>query len=148
MKMSKTAEYSVRILSFMAVDETKLYNAEMLCHYLEIPFRYLRKQLTRLVKSGLLVSRQGKNGGYKISRPIKEISLWEIIEVTEGVQNQHECLLGFDNCVFGSKCSLHEKWATVQNAINEMLKSTTLAELKEAGFYRFNIQHNLLTKNV
>ncbi len=148
MNFSKTTEYSLRILSFMAVDETKLYNAEMLSSCLEIPFRYLRKQLTRLVKSGLLVSRQGKRGGYRISRPIKEISLWDIIGATEGVLNQHECLLGFDNCVFGSKCSLHEKWAAVQDVINEMLKNTTLAELKETGSHRFIIQHNLLTKNV
>ncbi len=149
MNFSKTTEYSLRILSFMAIDEKKMYNAEMLCNCLEIPFRYLRKQLTKLVKSGLLISCQGKRGGYQISRPIEDISLWEIIEATEKVQNQHECLLGFDNCVFGSKCSLHQKWAAVQDAINDLLKNTTLAELKETGSHRFIIQHNLiLTKNV
>ncbi len=150
MNFSKTTEYSLRILSFMAIDETRLYNAEQLCGCLEIPYRYLRKQLTKLTKSGLLISLQGKNGGYKMSRPSKEISLWEIVKATEGEQNQHECLLGFDNCVFGAKCSLHEKWKTVQDSINDMLKSTTLAELKESGSHKFILQHNnlLLTKNV
>ncbi len=149
MNFSKTTEYSLRILSFMAINETKLYNAEQLCSCLEIPYRYLRKQLTKLTKSGLLISHQGKNGGYKMSRPSEEISLWEIVEATEGVQAQHECLLGFDDCVFGAKCSLREKWKTVQDSINEMLKSTTLAELRESGSHKFIIKHNLfLTKNV
>ncbi len=150
MYFSKTTEYSLRILSFMAIDETKLYNAEMLCSCLEIPYRYLRKQLTKLTKSGLLISLQGKNGGYKMSRSSEEVSLWDIVEATEGEQCVHECLLGFDNCVFGAKCSLHKKWETVQNSINEMLKNTTLAELRESGSHKFILQHNnlLLTKNV
>jgi Rrf2 family protein len=150
MNFSKTTEYSLRILSFMAVNETKLYNAEILCSCLEIPYRYLRKQLTKLTKSGLLVSLQGKNGGYKMSRPSEKISLWDIVVATEGVENQHECLLGFEDCVFGASCSLREKWKTVQDSINEMLKDTTLAELRESGSHKFILHHNnlLLTKNV
>ena len=126
----------------MAIDETKLYSAEMLCSCLEIPYRYLRKQLTKLTKSGLLISHQGKYGGYKISKPSVEISLWDIVEATEGEQNRHQCLLGFDNCVFGVNCSLLEKWKTVQNSINKMLRDTTLAELKKSGSHKFIIKHN------
>lgn len=149
MNFSKTTEYSLRILSFMAIDETKLYNAEMLCSCLEIPYRYLRKLLTKLTKSGLLISHQGKHGGYKMSRSSEEMSLWDIVEATEGDQSQQQCLLGFNNCVFGTNCSLQKKWETVQNSINEMLKDTTLAELKESGSHKFIIKHNfLLTKNV
>ena len=55
-----------------------------------------------------------------------------------------------DNEVLTSLVDGTRQWKTVQDSINDMLKSTTLAELKESGSHKFILQHNnlLLTKNV
>jgi len=143
MNFSKTTEYSLRILSFMAVNTDRLYNVDMLKDEVEIPYRYLKKQMTRLVKSGLLTSIKGKHGGYKIARPLSDISLYDIVEANGDVHMSHTCLFGFDSCVYGEKCILHDRWEHIQNQINELLKNTTLQELKENGPKRF-IQHNLM----
>ncbi|NPA37294.1 MAG: Rrf2 family transcriptional regulator, partial [Chlorobi bacterium] len=102
MRFSKTTEYSLRILSYMAI-ENKLYTAEMLKDNLEIPYRYLRKQLTKLVKDGFLVSVKGKSGGYKIAKSLKDISLLDIVGSTDDIRTHNICFFGFDNCVFGEK---------------------------------------------
>ncbi len=149
MNFSKTTEYSLRILGFMAIEDHKLYSAEVLNQNLDIPFRYLRKQLTRLTNGGFLISYRGKAGGYKIAKPLNEITLWDIVNATGEDSLYHECIFGFDSCAFGNKCALHHKWAKIQNSINDMLKNTTLEELKRTKPERFTIQHNLmLTKNV
>ena len=149
MNFSKTSEYSFRILGFMAIEEDKLYSAEVLNRNLDIPFRYLRKHLTKLTKSGLLVSYRGKSGGYKIARDLDQISLFDILEATGEKTYQHDCIFGFDNCVFGDRCYLHSKWVEIQKNIDEMLKSTTLEDMKNTTLKRFSIQHDLmLTKNV
>ena len=69
MNFSKTTEYALRILSYMSLDENRLYTANDLFDKLQIPFRYLRKQMNFLLKQGLLVSIQGKQGGYQIAKP-------------------------------------------------------------------------------
>jgi len=148
MNFNKTTEYSFRILSFMAIEEDKRYSADVLSENLEIPFRYLRKQLTRLAKSGLLVSFRGKSGGYMIARKLDQITLYDIVQAAGEKTDQHICILGFDNCVFGKRCIFHGKWVKFQETIDEMLKSTTLEDIKKTKPKRFTIQHNLmLTKN-
>jgi len=149
MNFSKTTEYSLRILGFMSIEEHKLYSAEVLNENLEMPFRYLRKLLTKLSKNGLLISYRGKAGGYTLARPAKDITLWDVIRTTEDIGEKHQCIFGFEKCAFGGKCAIHHKWEKIQEVINEMLKNTTLEELKRIGPQRFISQHNLmLTKNV
>ena len=137
MNFSKTTEYALRILSFMAMDEEKLYKANDIYKSLHIPFRYLRKQLTLLTKSGLLNSIQGKYGGYKISRKLSEISLLDIVNATVDKSKQNDCFFGFEGCAIVEKCAMHDKWTVIQKNINNVLKSTNLAELKETGPHSF-----------
>jgi len=132
----------------MAMDEERLYRANDIYEKLKIPFRYLRKQLTVLTKSGLLISVQGKNGGYRISKKLNEISLYDIVEATGDTHLVDECFFGFENCAFDHKCAMHDKWASVRQSINTVLKNTSLAELKETGPYSFITNNSLiLTKN-
>jgi len=148
MIFSKTTEYAIRIMSYMAMDEKRLYSANNIYENLRIPFRYLRKQLTILSKSGLIYSVQGKNGGYRISKKLNEISLLDIIHPTWDNQNINECFFGFKNCAFEKKCAMHYKWVDVLETINNVLISTTLEELKESGTPDFIKKNSLLfTKN-
>src|SRR5262249_41696424 len=49
-----------------------------------IPERFLLKVLKPLVSEQILVSVKGPNGGYRLARPAKEISVLEIIEAVDG----------------------------------------------------------------
>ena len=117
MNFSKTTEYAFRILSYMALDEKKLHISKDIYNDLQIPFRYLRKQLTILTKSGLIHSVQGKNGGYMISKPIEEISLQNIIDAVGDNNPDDSCFFGFQSCALKEKCAMHEKWASVRKNI-------------------------------
>ena len=64
MKLSKTSEYALRILSFMAKDSSHLYSAKYLIEKLNISDKYLRRLMTDLCKAGFIKSIQGRDGGY------------------------------------------------------------------------------------
>lgn len=130
MKLSNTTEYALRILSFMAMDEKLLYTANELFDKLQIPYRYLRKQLNFLLKQGLLVSVQGKTGGYQIAKSLNEITLMDIIEATDDTKIENMCFFGFNECPLTQKCSMHERWGEVRNATTTLLKTTTLNDIK------------------
>lgn len=131
MNFSKTTEYALRILSYMSLDENKLYSANDLFEKLQIPFRYLRKQLNFLSKQGLLLSIQGKQGGYQIAKPLNEISLMDIVEATEDTKNENLCFFGFQECPLSNRCSMHNQWGEVRDKTFQILKTTTLLDLKQ-----------------
>ncbi|MCP4550490.1 MAG: Rrf2 family transcriptional regulator [Bacteroidetes bacterium] len=142
MRLRKTAEYALRIMNYMAIDEQKLYTTTELFESLNIPFRYLRKLMINLSKSEILTSVQGKYGGYKIARKSLEISLLEIIHATGEDPVGDVCFFGFEKCAFVEKCAMHEKWTLVRDNINQVLSKTTLAEIKGSESTSF-IKNNI-----
>lgn len=131
MNFSKTTEYAFRILSFMAQDEGKLYNVDEIFEKHRIPYRYLRKLMTNLTRSGLIVSIQGKNGGYKISKNTVDIKLLEILNAVDPEYLSGKCFFGFDNCALQIPCIMHDQWTAIRKNINTILAGTSLADVKQ-----------------
>ena len=130
MNFSKTTEYALRILSFMVNDTERLYHATDISESLSIPYRYLRKLLTTLSKSGLLVSIQGKRGGYRINQDINNVYLIDIIKAVGEPQLDNKCFFGYENCSVDQKCVMHDKWSSINNNITYILETTSLSDLK------------------
>jgi len=131
MNFSKTTEYAFRILSFMAQDERRLYNVDEIFGKLQIPYRYLRKMMTNLTRSGFIVSIQGKSGGYKISRKTEDIKLLEILIAVDPDYLSGKCFFGFDNCALQTPCIMHDQWNEIRVNITAILAGTSLAEIKQ-----------------
>ncbi len=133
MIFKKTTEYAFRIIGFLARDKEKLYTTSDIYLALHIPFRYLRKQMTILTKTGLVDSVQGKHGGYKLAKKSKDITLWDIVDALGDRVTETNCFFGYDKCALHEHCLMHSKWANVKKMIEEVLKSTTLDELHNGG---------------
>jgi len=50
---------------------------------------FLKKLVRALRKSNLIISREGPTGGYRLSKPPEQISLWEIINVSSGMEKKN-----------------------------------------------------------
>ena len=146
MKFSKSTEYAFSILSYMATDTSKLYTADDIFKNLNIPYRYLRKQLTILTKSGLIDSTQGKFGGFSISTNPETISLLDIVLAVDDKQISGQCFFGNNECNMREKCIFHDKWENVRLEIRKVLSTTTIAELKDNGPHGHLNNNFLLTK--
>ena len=130
MNFSKTASYSLNILSFMATHEDAMMSAALLYEKLHIPYPYLRQILLDLSKRGFIHSVRGRNGGYVFSRLKEEISLADIIDATDGIDSLNKCILGFSECPFNNDgCSMHGIWENTRNKIIKVLKETSLADI-------------------
>ncbi len=135
MIITKTTEYSIRILSFMSLSNDKLITAKFLQKHLKIPPRYLFRLLTSLTKSGFIESKQGRNGGYVFLKSLDEIFVSDIIDAVEGKNPFNDCILGLHECMFEKPCSMHHVWADAKKSVIKVLKNTTLADFrKEQGY--------------
>ena len=130
MNFSKTTEYALRILSYISLDEYKLYSATELSEKLDIPYRYLRKLMNILSKQGLLNSIQGKQGGYKIAKNLSDITLFEIVNATEDYSKENQCFFGFQECPLQNRCSMHNKLGEVRDQTKKKKKNTSLLDIK------------------
>ncbi len=53
----------------------------------KLPKRFLARIAALLVKNQLVVSREGKSGGYQLSKKIKSINLYDYLRIFEGDLN-------------------------------------------------------------
>ena len=129
MRLSKTSEYALRILSFMAKEPKALYSAKSLVESLHISDKYLRKLMTILSKAGFIKSIQGRVGGYSFNKDIKKIYLSDIINTVEGMDKYKQCVLGFDNCSDDNPCVMHSTWVEVRTTFVKAVENKSLADL-------------------
>ena len=137
MKLSKTAEYALRILSFMINSDMQVFSARYLAGELNIPDKYLRRLMTDMAKKGFIKSIQGREGGYVFGKNANNIHLAEIIDAVEGMEKYTGCFLGFDDCSDKNPCSLHEAYAPIREQMLNLLNTTTVSDFKNKKIKKF-----------
>jgi len=137
MILTKTTEYAVRVLTYMASQKQDLFSAKYLHEQLNIPYKYLTKLMTDLAKSGCLTSIRGRDGGFKITKKLKEISLARIIESVEGMESFNACILGFQECSSENPCAMHFVWEENKANFIKTLESTSLHDINHMEVGRF-----------
>lgn len=117
-------------LSFLADHKGEKYSAKQLNEILKIPWPYLRQLLTSLSKSGFIDSVQGRNGGFVLQKSTDLITLADIIDSVEGLDVLGTCIMGLEQCPFNHSCVMHKPWAKTREILLNVLKNTTLAQMK------------------
>lgn len=56
-----------------------------------VPYDYLGKIFTRLSRAGLVISTEGKGGGFRLARPAELISVLDVAQAIDGEKNMFEC---------------------------------------------------------
>jgi Rrf2 family protein len=127
---SRTAIHAIRALGHLALLPEGTYaGAWELAEQIDAPRNYLGKLLQNLAVTGLVESRKGAGGGWRLSRSPEKITLLDVVDPTDHVVELKRCILGQDHCSNESPCALHPRWAKVRNVYIEMLTSTTIAEI-------------------
>lgn len=135
MLLHTTTQYAIRVLVYISKNgNDKLYTAKELAEVLTIPYKFLTKIMTDLVKSNFINSIRGRDGGYKLSKPSSEITIYDIIEAFKDVEDKTKCILGIGVCDKNNKCVLHDECFVPRDSIREMYKNTTLDKFKSQDF--------------
>ena len=128
LRITRLTDYGFILLAKMCEDESLLQNAKDMSEELDIPLPTVSKVLKLLVQGNLLESQQGSQGGYHLSKPAKEISAAEIIEVLEGPVSMTACCVT-DGC--DRNCAVSNSWQKVNAIIVANLRSVSLAAMLE-----------------
>lgn len=135
MKISTRARYALRLMIDLA-NEQDVHAPIALRDVAErqqISKRYLEQLATSLKNANLVKTLQGRGGGYALARPAEEIRISEIIEASIGRIEVVHCVTGQDRCERAPECPSRCMWVQVNDRINEVFDSVTLADLRENG---------------
>lgn len=96
-----------------------------------VPPGYLAKVLQTLRKAGLVDSRRGLGGGFRLVRPAEEVTVLEVVNAVDPIKRIHRCPLGIDS--HGTNlCPLHRRLDDATGLVEQSFASTTIAELLSA----------------
>lgn len=93
------------------------------------PRNYLGKLLHQLSRQGLVESRKGLGGGFRLARRPDQICLFDVISSIEDVSRWTECALSNHECTDASPCMVHKRWIRAREAFLAFLRETNIAEL-------------------
>ncbi len=101
-----------------------------------IPEPTVAKVLKALAGHGLVTSTRGAHGGYRLSRPLEQIAVAEVIVAIDGPIALTSCVDGGMGCESQSLCPVAGRWDPVNDAIRDALTRISLADMAKAGIPR------------
>lgn len=131
LKISRMSDYAIVLLTAMARTDATQYTARVLADDTGLTLPTVGKLLKMLSAGGLLLSQQGRNGGYRLARTANEISLADIIEAIDGPIAMTECFTVDHDCDREANCGLRPHWQAINQSVRQLLDSTSLAALIE-----------------
>lgn len=129
MKFSQSSKYAILTLVRLAAAGGGPVTVRDLAADSSIPEPYLAKLVPPLVRAEILSSTRGRGGGISLARPAEEVSLADIIRVTEGNAALQECPFEPDPCPGKPDCPLSSVWDPFREKVVRFLEQTTLAAL-------------------
>jgi Rrf2 family transcriptional regulator, iron-sulfur cluster assembly transcription factor len=127
---SKTCEYALRALGFLATRDRRSYTmVSEISQETGMPGPYVAKIFQGLVRAGILRSRRGAAGGFYFQRKPELIRLHDIVKAVDDVSILDKCVMGLEACSSERPCPLHSIWSKAKQKIKKELKSCTLVQL-------------------
>ncbi len=128
MQISKKADYALRAMSILAaLPPDKTMQAWELADSGDIPTKFLEQILLTLRRSGLLFSKRGVGGGYRLNRESRLITVADVIESVDGELVRLIEPEGYPE--FTGSSGIRQCLGSAQSAINNQFKETTMEDL-------------------
>ena len=134
--LSKKAKYAIKALLALAdQNPTEPMRIEDVARREQIPRKFLEVILLALKNQGILQSRKGKGGGYRLARDPKTILLGQIVRMFDGPLAPVPCAsqtayVRCVDCPDEAACGVHLAMRDVRDATARILDQTTLASLR------------------
>ena len=138
MQIPRRVDYGLRAVIYLS-DQLpgKCCSIAEIAKHQGVPKKFLEKIIQVLVRRGLIQSKRGSAGGYRLARPAETISFCDVIEAIEGPISVNACLDHALGCDQIPRCTMIGVWSEVQRSVTEVLSRTTIAALRQPACKEF-----------
>jgi len=133
--LSKKTRYAIRALVIMGKNfGQEPMQISRIASEGTIPKKFLEQILLDLRNAGLLYSKKGAGGGYKLIKDPKDIFLVQVLRITGGPIALLPCVsLNFyqrcEECIDEGTCGIRDVFADVRDASLKILAETSIADV-------------------
>jgi Rrf2 family transcriptional regulator, cysteine metabolism repressor len=139
MKLSLRGEYALRALIVLGLNyrprEDTVVRIQTISEQQNVPKRFLEQILNELKSVGILESKRGLTGGYRLRLPPDKVTLAEVIRYIEGPLAPVSCVserfYERCSCPDEAKCGIRSVMKEVRDAIVKVLETVTVGQLCE-----------------
>lgn len=129
MWVSTKAQYGMRALVEVGLGGDEPTSLKTVADRQELSHQYLEQIFAVLRRAGIVESVRGARGGYRVSRPLSDVSALEIVELLEGSVAPVPCIDDHQACHRMGRCSTETLWRELDTAVRNVLGATSLADL-------------------
>lgn len=146
MRLSSGWEQSVYVLLMLnQLPEGNYINTISLSERLEVSDSYLKKIIKLLDNEGLVKSVRGKNGGIALSKPLSQITFYDVFVAIEGKnrifesQNLLKKFLGNEESKKAKRCVVTSSLDIIENTLVATLTSITLSQVAHQSEINYDL---------
>ena len=134
MKLSVRGEYALRALLVLGLNyDQSVVRIQTISEQQKIPKRFLEQILNDLKSAGVVESRRGVAGGYRLARSPQDITLAVVIRHIEGALAPVSCVserfYEKCSCPDESRCAIRSVMKEVRDAVVKIVERVTVADL-------------------
>lgn len=130
MRLTRQSNYAIRTLVYCAVNDPELSRVADIARAHAISELFLFKLIKPLVAHGLLKTVRGRHGGLRLGRPAAEVTLLDVVRLTEESFVMAECFEeGDQSCPLTGNCDLNAALREALGAFFAVLERHTIADL-------------------
>ena len=125
MIVSSKGRYALRVMVALGqAQEGEYIPLKQIAQAEDISQKYLESIMGILSKGNLVDASHGKNGGYRLNKPVGEYTVGSILRLTEGDLSPVACDAACDR-----NCPSRPMWNRLSQMIDEFFEGITLAQL-------------------
>jgi Rrf2 family cysteine metabolism transcriptional repressor len=134
MKLSLRGEYALRALLVLGLNYGEgIVRIQAISKEQNIPKRFLEQILNDLKSAGIVQSRRGMAGGYRLAKAPEEITLAAVVRHLDGALAPVSCVserfYEKCSCPDETRCAIRSVMSEVREAVVKIAERVTIAEL-------------------
>ena len=134
MKLSLRGEYALRALLVLGVNyKQPVVGIKAISRQQNIPKRFLEQILHDLKSAGVVESKRGVAGGYRLARAPQDISIASVVRHIEGALAPVSCVserfYEKCSCPDEARCAIRNVMKEVRDAVVSIVERLTIADL-------------------
>lgn len=133
MRLTRQTNYAIRLLMYCAANEGRLSRVSEIAAAYSVSELFLFKILQPLVEAKIVETVRGRNGGVRLARPASDITLFDVVRVTEENFAMAECFeTDATECPLIDSCGLNAALRKALGAFFEVLAGYSIDDLVKA----------------
>ncbi|MBI2416050.1 MAG: Rrf2 family transcriptional regulator [Candidatus Kerfeldbacteria bacterium] len=122
-------DYGLVVMLALAQAGDQYVSLTDIAHQRSISQKYLSQLIIPLRQAGLVLSREGKGGGYRLAHHPSAITVRQVVEALDGPLQLARCMDPSQHCPANHACKTKPVWQQLQREMYDLLSQKKLADI-------------------